>query len=741
MQQRPPLTGLLVAGVTVAVAVTLRLACDPLLGDRSPFILMFPAVLVTAFVGGRVPALFAVLLGAVATWTIFPEQHPEWARAYGTALVLFIMVSTFLIEITMAMRRAEHRGKRAAERLELTLAAAKLGFWERDLVTNEVWWSESLERIHGLPRGAFCRTFEAFRQLIHAEDRPVVDAASERAIASCGEYQIEYRFVRPDGTHHVMTSTGRVFVDEEGRPTRMIGTALDITEQRRAAGALREIETRFEAVMTHAPLVVFAKDRDGRYLLVNAMFEQLAGKSASEVIGKTDQELFTPVLAASLARNDGDVLETDAPQQFEATIETAVGEVTVLTIKFPLHDMEGSPIAVCGIASDITAHKRAEVALHDADRRKDEFLAVLAHELRNPLAPIRLSLEMLRDSPGEPMASRAMDVMGRQLGHLVRLIDDLLDVSRITRGRLELRRSHVALGEILRSAVETARNRIDAAGHTLEIAVSDDGIPLHADLTRLAQVIANLLINSAKYTPKGGHITLAADRVGDEVVISVTDNGLGLAAEHLACVFEMFTQVGPVTRSQNGLGIGLALARALVTLHGGTIDVKSPGAGQGSTFTVRLPVSLDAAEPAQQPARLLNPAIGHGVRVLVADDNADANATLAEFLESLGYVVHRANDGAEALQLATELTPEVAVVDIGMPLLDGYEVAKRLRAAGCTAILIALTGWGQAEDMRRSREAGFDYHLVKPVQPSTLVTLLGSAVRAAPAATGTASNG
>jgi PAS domain S-box-containing protein len=721
--------GLVVAVVAVSAAVVLRSAAEPLLGDRAPFIFLFPAVLFAAWFGGRPPALLAIVLGAISTRWLFPAQHDESMTAYAGGIIVFAMVSISLIEVTMATRRAETRGARAAERLELTLEAGKLGLWERDLVTDEVWWSESLERVHGLPRGAFGRTFQAFRLLIHEDDRARVDAASARAVATLGDFLVDYRFLRPDGSVHWMTTSGRVFADAAGKPTRMVGTALDITEQRRAAGALHEIETRFEAVTTHAPLVVFAKDREGRYLMVNAMFAELANRPVSELVGKTDAELFAPEVASSFEYKDREVLESGEPQQFEETVHFGASELTFLTIKFALRDLDGAPVAVCGIANDITARKRAEAALQDADRRKDEFLAVLAHELRNPLAPIRLALEMLRTDPDHQAATRAMDVMGRQLGHLVRLIDDLLDVSRITRGRLELRRGHVTLGDVVRMAIETARPPIDAAGHTLEVAIEDDSIPLHADLTRLAQVVSNLLTNAAKYTPRGGKISVRSARDGEQVVISVTDTGVGLAAEHLRTVFEMFTQVGPVTRSQNGLGIGLALAEALVTKHGGTIDAASPGPGQGSTFRVRLPISArpEVAEPLRAPLAPSN----RGLHVLVADDNLDAAETLAVFLETMGYVVHRANDGAEALQLATELAPDIAVLDIGMPHLDGYEVAKRLRAAGSVAVLIALTGWGQSEDLRRSREAGFDYHLVKPVQPSTLVTLLGSAVPSA----------
>jgi signal transduction histidine kinase len=425
------------------------------------------------------------------------------------------------------------------------------------------------------------------------------------------------------------------------------------------------------------------------------------------------------------------VLATGEPRQVEETFTHRGKASTFLIIKFALRDADGHPIAVCGIANEITARKQAEAALRDADRRKDEFLAILAHELRNPLAPIRLALEMLKTNPGDRgVFERAMDVMGRQLAHLVRLIDDLLDVSRITRGKLELRRGRVTLGEIVRTALETSKPQIDLAGHTVDVQLPDEPIVLQADLTRLAQVISNLLNNAAKYTPRGGRIELSVKRTDGEIAIAIADNGIGLAPEHVAHVFEMFAQVSPLTtRGHGGLGIGLALSRALVDMHGGRLSAASDGPGKGSTFTVSLPIVEDTAADAEAPDA--EPAAPGRLRVLVADDNRDAIDTLALFLERSGHTVRTAADGIEAVEVANAFHPDVAVLDIGMPRMDGYEVARKLRAAGEDCVLIALTGWGQADDHRRSREAGFDYHLIKPVQPSTLVKLLATASRAA----------
>ena len=727
--------GYALAIAAVGLAVLLRMASDPLIGAGTPFLFLFPAVLVTSWYAGRAPALLAVLLGSVATYLLYP-RHPfestvELQRTYWAGLGMFVMVSIAIVELTRAVRRADDRCLRVRERLDLALDSGHMGVWEWDLASNEFWWSDSLQPAHGLPSGAAGRSFDAFHRLIHADDHARVDAVIEEAIAQRSGYATEFRLVHPDGSVRWMSAAGRVRCGDDGKPDRVVGTSRDVTETRAAEGALREVEGRFEAMMTHAPLVVCAKDRDGRFLMANQLFCDFAGVPRAEILGKTDDDLFPRDLVAASRLHDEVVLSSGMPCEFENTVELDGRTITFLMIKFPLFDADGQVIAVCCIANDITDRMEAEAALKDADRRKDEFLAILAHELRNPLAPMRLALEMLRRHDGSAApAVRAMDVIGRQLAHLVRLIDDLLDVSRITRGKLELRRGRALLQDILRAALETSRPMLDGANHTLHVTMPDAPIELHADATRLSQVVSNLLNNAAKYTPRGGRIALDAERIGDEIVVSVSDNGIGLAPGNLDKVFEMFAQVDPLTtRSHGGLGIGLALARALVEMHGGQIDARSDGEGKGSTFTLHLPI----AQSARQATPIPEPGVpaSAGLRVLVADDNVDAIETLADFLTQVGHTVTTASSGAEALEAARTFRPDVCVLDIGMPRMDGYEVARRLRTEHGELVLIALTGWGQAEDHRKTREAGFDYHLIKPVQPSTLVKLLATASRAA----------
>jgi signal transduction histidine kinase len=365
-------------------------------------------------------------------------------------------------------------------------------------------------------------------------------------------------------------------------------------------------------------------------------------------------------------------------------------------------------------------------ALREADRRKDEFLATLAHELRNPLAPIRNGLQILNLTPSADVAAKARGMMERQLAHLVRLVDDLLDISRVATGKMRLQFESVEVRTVVEAAVEAARPAIDAGRHALVLHLPDEPLTLRADPTRLAQVVSNLLTNAAKYTPAGGQITLTAERAGGFAVVRVADTGLGIPADMLPKVFDLFTQVDRhLDRAQGGLGIGLALVKRLVEMHGGTIAAASEGAGRGSTFEVRVPAA-SAPAPAAVAAPVRPTAAG-GRRVLVVDDNEDAAESLSELLALCGHDARTAATGPEALAAVPAFRPDLVFLDIGLPGMDGYEVARALRAApGDTPVLVALTGWGAESDRQRSAEAGFDRHLTKPVGREQLDELLAA---------------
>ena len=368
--------------------------------------------------------------------------------------------------------------------------------------------------------------------------------------------------------------------------------------------------------------------------------------------------------------------------------------------------------------------------LRKQDQRKDEFLATLAHELRNPLAPIRNGLELIRLSGGDPATlERATTIMQRQIEQMVRLVDDLLDVSRISRNRLELRREHVGLESIVRSAVETSRPVLDLAKNDLRVTLPAEPVLLDADPVRLAQVFSNLLNNAAKYSEPGGSIALVATRTGDEVTIRVSDTGIGIEPGKLSQIFGMFVQLDASEQQiQAGLGVGLTLVQRLIEMHGGSVEALSEGAGKGSEFVVRLPALPSTAMPTLAPESAVIDRPQARRRILVVDDNLDSAESMAMMLQLSGHDVAMAHDGLEAVKLAQEFQPDVALLDLGMPKLDGYEAARAIRRQpwGQGMMLVALTGWGQAEDKRRSREAGFDAHLVKPVDFDALEKLVAT---------------
>jgi PAS domain S-box-containing protein len=394
----------------------------------------------------------------------------------------------------------------------------------------------------------------------------------------------------------------------------------------------------------------------------------------------------------------------------------------------PVLEADGTIREWVGLHRDIDDEKHAaaqltreRVAAEQANRVKDEFLAMLGHELRNPLSPILTAVQLLKLRHVE---SREVDVIERQARHLTRLLEDLLDVSRITRGKIALNKEPVEVADVAAAAVEMASPGIDRGRHKLTTEIPARGLVIVADPVRMAQVIANLLTNAAKYTPPGGRITLRAEHAGGEVVLSVEDTGEGISAELLPHLFDMFVQSGQtLARSEGGLGLGLTIVKSLVTMHGGTVSAQSEGRGRGSSFVVRLPAVTRIAKPREASGRAIAPT-NRQKRVLVVDDNPDFAEMLAEAVEGLGYRTAIAHDGAEALTVAREFDPHIALVDIGLPIMDGYELAERLRSQRQDLTLLAITGYGQESDSQRARDAGFREHVTKPVELTSLYRLL-----------------
>ena len=504
-----------------------------------------------------------------------------------------------------------------------------------------------------------------------------------------------------------------------------------VVQRRRAEEALRRSEQRFARFMQHLPGLAWIKDSQGRYVYANEAAERAFGTPRERLYGRTDEEVFPSGVAAQFRENDRRALESGAGLRVIETLEHEDGIVHhSLVSKFPIPSPDGGEMLVGGMAIDITDRLEMEAALKEADRRKDEFLATLAHELRNPLAPIRNALRLMRQPDGDgPMeAERAM--AERQVVHLARLIDDLMDVARISRGKIELHKEAVDLATVVGLAVETARTLIDERRHRLTVSLPDEMIRLEADPTRLEQVLWNLLNNAAKYTEPGGQIALSAEREGGEVVLRVRDNGIGIEAGDAAPALR---DVRPGRRAP-GARPGRAGDRAGPGRDAGR-DARrhdrgaQRGAGHGQR--VRGPAALLA-----QPGEVVTPDRGRlrgpdgkppRRRILVVDDNVDAARSLARLLARLyGQEVRVAHDGPEALAVAGEFRPEVVLLDIGLPGMDGNEVARRLRGRPEfeKTLLVALTGWGQEADVERSRSAGFDHHLVKPASPEAILELL-----------------
>jgi PAS domain S-box-containing protein len=499
-----------------------------------------------------------------------------------------------------------------------------------------------------------------------------------------------------------------------------------LVELDQTAKALAESESRTRALLANAAAGIAELSTQGGFTLVNDFLCNLLGERRERLMGRN---------LASVAHADDrddvaavfDAVAGGARDSFvgERRLLRRDGEVIWVKLSLsPVRDRAGS--RVVAVVEDVTERKHAEEDLREADRRKDEFLATLAHELRNPLAPIRNSLHILRMAGvQDPAVDRVTAMMERQVAHMVRMVDDLLEVSRISRGKIELRKERVHLAEVLRSAVDTSLPLIEAAKHRLTVTIPEDDIAIDADPVRLAQVFANLLNNAAKYTPESGDIEISVELEQGMALICVKDNGEGIPPQMLGRVFNMFTQVNTGARAQGGLGIGLTLAKTLVLLHGGTIEAMSPGEGKGCEFLVRLPLAREAEMVEGAPAAREGPSLRLS-RVLVVDDNQDAADSLGMLLEFLGAEVKVVHDGPSALEAIKAFKPAVVLLDLGMPNMNGLEVARRMREdpEARAITLVALTGWGQKEDRRRTHEAGFDYHLVKPADVGVLQSIL-----------------
>ena len=743
---RGTVTAYAISLLVLAGAVLLRWLLDPLMGDSLPLVTLFGAVAGAVWIGGYRPALFVVILGYLACAYLFiPPRGAVDLTTYETVvgLIAYLFTCSLIVGIGEGMRRAQARASDRGEVLRVTLSSIGDAVITTDDEGRVTYLNRVAESLTGwtLHEARGKPLDEVFR-IINEDTRQTVENPATRAlragvIVGLANHTL---LIAKNGSEHPIDDSAAPIRDERGVVSGCVLIFRDVSQRR--LGEKREA-ARLESARFLASIVessddaIISKSLDGIIQSWNAAAERLFGYTSDEAVGRHISLIIPP---DRIAEEDHIIatLKAGSPiDHFETERVRKDGQQVLVSLTVsPIRDDDGRVIGASKIARDISDRKLVEdnlrrlaADLEKADRRKNEFLATLAHELRNPLAPLSNTLEILKRSANQDVTVRqGLDTMERQLEQLVRLVDDLLDLSRITHNRIELRKRHIELASVLRQAVLAAQPLAEAAHHTIDVVLPAEAIHLQADQVRLTQVFGNLLNNSCKYTPPSGKIRVNVSREGEEAIVTVTDSGIGIPPDKLDTIFEMFTQVdSSLEQSQGGLGIGLTLVKRLVEMHGGTVTARSAGADHGSTFEVRLPALREAATIASPATD--QPQTGTAThRILVVDDNQDSADSLAMLMELHGHDVYIAHDGQSALDSAEQHRPDVVLLDIGLPLLNGHDVCRRIRQQpwGHAMVVIALTGWGQDEDRRRSQEAGFDGHLVKPVDHTRLLALLAS---------------
>jgi PAS domain S-box-containing protein len=632
-------------------------------------------------------------------------------------------VTVFSTDVTQR-KHAELALRESEERLMLARRAARFGIHDRDLVTGTLKWDEFTCELWGVAPDARV-TFEDFIAGVHPDDREGVQRAVRRALDAQGggDYCETYRVVNQlDRITRWVESTGRVAF-HNGRAVRLVGTVQDVTERVAADERLRASEERFRELANNIDQFVWTCDRLGYATWYNDRFYQYTGTTFAEIQGEGWTSIVHPAHVERVTSRVPQCVQEGRVWEDTFPVRGKDGKYRwFLSRAIPIHDSAGQVVRWLGTNTDVTELRDLEDALKEADRRKDEFLAMLAHELRNPLAPIRNAANVLARREGRDDIERSLLAMiQRQGAQLARLLDDLLDAARITQGHVELRFERVALRSCIDLAVEIAAPMIRERQHKLAVEQTLEPLHVRADKVRVVQCIANVLLNAAKYTNEGGEIRIETRQKDGRVMIEISDSGIGISAELLPRIFDLFIQGDrSLDRSQGGLGIGLAICKRLIEMHGGDVVATSPGVGKGSTFSIYLPLET-APEQLGEGRELKKP---RGVRVLIVDDNRDAADSLAMMLELDGHRTRTAYSPEAALEEARSFAPDLILLDIGLPRMDGYEVARRLRLAESRARVVALTGYGQLADKERSATAGFVAHLVKPIDPAALAEVL-----------------
>ena len=727
----------------MALAVLLRWVLDPLLAGAFPLVTLFGAVAAAVWIGGYRVAIPVTLLGYLACLYLFipPRGSLDLSNTSNVVgLIAYLFTCSLIITVGEAARVGQAKVTESREVFRVTLRSIGDAVITTDVAGCVTYLNEvaedltgwSLDDARGQPLDSVFRIVnEVTRQSV---ENPATRALREGVVVGLANHTV---LIKKDGSECPIDDSAAPIRDEQQHVSGCVLIFRDVTAQRLSERARAEqlITARLlAAIVESSNDAIISKSLEGIIQSWNAAAERLFGYTADQVVGRHISLVIPP---ERIAEEDKIIASLRAGQRiehFETERVRSDGQRIVVSLTIsPIKDNEGNVVGASKIVRDVTERKQLEdnlrvlaANLSENDRRKNEFLATLAHELRNPLAPMSNMLEVVKRADGNAnVLKRAHETIERQLDQMVRLVDDLLDLNRITHDRLELRRSEVELSSVIEQAVEVARPLIDAAGHHLSVELPGEPIYLNADRTRLAQVFGNLLNNSSKYTRPKGTISLTAKRTGDEVVVTVQDNGPGIPPDKLDSIFDMFMQVERTAeRSQGGLGIGLTLVKRLVEMHDGSIEARSDGEGMGSEFVVRLPILSGPLIVAGDGSGVTQKSVPR--RVLIVDDNRDSADSLALLLELTHNEIYLAHDGVEALEAIETHRPEVVLLDIGLPKLDGHEVCRRVREQpwGKDIVIIALTGWGQEDDRRKSKEAGFNGHLVKPVDYDQLLELL-----------------
>jgi two-component system CheB/CheR fusion protein len=737
---------------SVGLVVVSRLALHPLLGDRYPFFLFFLVIALAAGYGGYGPSLLAVALSWLSVDALF-LGHPARLGLFESKSQLAFAFFSVGLAVTLlggALRAARDRAlasnselQRAleaqqAERewLQITLASIADAVITTDPSGHVMFLNPAAGRLTGwsLYEAAGRPLGEVFRMVQDGSRR--TDDLPIAKVVGVGEVVVsddQVLLIARDGTARSIEHNAAPIRDSQGNVKGVVIVFRDITERHRVEQALREGEERFRTMADATPIMIWGSGPDKRCHYFNKQWLDFTGRTIEQEMGNGWSEGVHPEDLQRCLETYVAAFDARTPFTMEYRLRRHDGEYRwVMDTGVPRFAPDGTFSGYIGSCLDITDRKRSEEDLRKSDRRKEEFLAVLSHELRNPLAPMQTALDLLEQSGTSGAGSeRELAVIRRQVQNLKRLVDDLLDVSRISRGKIELRKGLVELAPVIAHTVEAVRPLLDEHRHEFHLSIPEDAILVDADPTRLEQILSNLLLNAAKYTPQGGRIWLEVEPPRGEVVIRVRDTGIGIEPDLLPKVFDLFLQgERRAGLPHEGAGIGLSLAKNLVELHGGTITAHSQGRERGSEFVVKLPVT-SRVRPEREPSpKAIRPEVFEPLprrRILIVDDNVQAADSLGRLMSGVfGQEVRVVYNGSSALQMAESFRPEVILLDLEMTGMDGYEVANRLRGRSeCSrARIVAVTGWGHEEDRRRSREMGFDRHLVKPVMASDLRAML-----------------